>query len=144
MADQNNMNGKDFLIGVLVGSIIGASVAFLMAPKSGRELRQDLSEGYETVSKKTQELARQVSEYSDILVDRVKEVAQQLKDEVQSLKQKNAAGHQHVGVVRQAVDYVEADDDKPIPASTAYNDVQAKVDEVKREVEEVKKRLEEQ
>lgn len=143
MADQNNMNGKDFLIGVLVGGIIGASIAMLVAPKSGRELRQDLSEGYETLSKRTQELARQVSEYSDVVVDRVKEVAQQLKDEVQFLKQKSTLGQPNMAVVPQAVDYV-ADDGSKRAAAMANPEVQAKLDEVKREVDQVKKRLEEE
>lgn len=42
---DNNINTKDFVIGTLVGSIIGASAALLLAPKSGKELRGDINEG---------------------------------------------------------------------------------------------------
>jgi len=136
-----NMNGKDFLIGMLVGSIIGASVAFLMAPKSGRELRQDLSEGYESVSRKTQELARQVGQYSEALLDKVKEMAQQVKEEVQSLTQRS---NQRDFPLPHAVDYVAENGGKAAPPPPEYDDLQAKVEEMKREVDEVKRRLEEQ
>ena len=40
MAGENN--GKGLLIGLLIGGSIGAALALLFAPKSGRELRQDI------------------------------------------------------------------------------------------------------
>src|SRR5690625_5561718 len=43
MGDQ--INSKDFIIGTLIGGMVGASVALLFAPKSGRELREDLNQG---------------------------------------------------------------------------------------------------
>ena len=36
---DNNMNGKDFLLGAVVGGVIGAITALLLAPKPGDELR---------------------------------------------------------------------------------------------------------
>ena len=42
---ENNINTKDFIIGSLVGAIIGGSTALLFAPKSGRELRSDINQG---------------------------------------------------------------------------------------------------
>ena len=41
----DNINSKDFIIGTLIGSIVGASVALLFAPKSGKELRDDINHG---------------------------------------------------------------------------------------------------
>jgi gas vesicle protein len=41
MAHESNF-GKGFLIGMLTGGAIGAIIALLYAPKSGRELRQDI------------------------------------------------------------------------------------------------------
>src|SRR5690625_2973817 len=43
MAD--NINSKDFIIGTLIGGIVGAGVALFLAPKSGKELRGDLNQG---------------------------------------------------------------------------------------------------
>ncbi|WP_156291537.1 YtxH domain-containing protein [Oceanobacillus salinisoli] len=45
MGDNNNINTKDFIIGTLVGTIVGASCALIFAPKSGRELRGDINQG---------------------------------------------------------------------------------------------------
>ena len=39
---QNSNISKGLLIGFLKGSIVGAAVALLYAPKSGKELRQDI------------------------------------------------------------------------------------------------------
>ena len=40
--NEGNINAKDFLIGTLVGGIVGSLTALLLAPKSGKELRGDL------------------------------------------------------------------------------------------------------
>lgn len=84
MSNNNNMSGKDFLIGALVGGIIGAGAALLLAPKSGKELRVDLTEGYHTATKKTQELAKSVGEKSEYIVGKVKEVASNVKEDIQN------------------------------------------------------------
>lgn len=41
MAGENN-SGKGLLIGLLFGGAIGAAIGLLFAPKSGRELRNDI------------------------------------------------------------------------------------------------------
>lgn len=40
-----NNNGKNFIVGTIIGSVVGATVALLFAPKSGRELREDINKG---------------------------------------------------------------------------------------------------
>lgn len=42
---SDRMNGKNFVIGAVIGGVVGATVALLFTPKSGRELRSDLNEG---------------------------------------------------------------------------------------------------
>jgi len=54
--------GKDLLIGAVVGSVLGAATALLLAPKSGRELRSDIAEQAHTISEKTQQAAAAVSQ----------------------------------------------------------------------------------
>lgn len=39
---MNNSRGIDFLAGFLLGGIVGAAIALLMAPQSGEETRDDL------------------------------------------------------------------------------------------------------
>ncbi|HEX6594655.1 MAG TPA: YtxH domain-containing protein [Bacillota bacterium] len=41
----DDMNSKDLMVGTLIGGLVGASLALLFAPKSGRELRRDLNDG---------------------------------------------------------------------------------------------------
>lgn len=60
MASENK--GKKFLAGAVVGSVLGAVTALLFAPKSGRELRADLADGYQQVSEKSQKVAEEVGQ----------------------------------------------------------------------------------
>ena len=40
---DNGMSTKDFVVGAIVGGLVGAATALFLAPKSGKELRDDLS-----------------------------------------------------------------------------------------------------
>jgi len=95
---ENNMNGKDFLLGVVVGGIIGAATALLLAPKTGSELRADLRQTADAVTSRTQELAHQIGERSQQiartvsaqtseLVGRAKELASTVAEEVKSWRE---------------------------------------------------------
>jgi len=53
---RDNDLGKGLLIGFISGSVIGSIIALLYAPKSGKELRQDLKE-------KTDELMEEAEGY---------------------------------------------------------------------------------
>ncbi|PYI56145.1 YtxH domain-containing protein [Paenibacillus flagellatus] len=105
---EHNGRGKDFLLGAIVGGVLGAVTALLLAPKSGKELRKDLSEQAhrvsektlelaetvgtktheiaETVGAKTQVIAKQVSEQTGEWVQKAKEVVETVSDEVRAWK----------------------------------------------------------
>jgi gas vesicle protein len=113
---SNNVDGKDFLMGAVVGGLLGAMAALLLAPKSGRELREDISNQYESISEKTQQIASTVGEKTAIIaksattqttewVDRAKEVAGTVIDEMKtwSDKRKQTEG------VEEATEAVEAE-----------------------------------
>ncbi|NOU98012.1 YtxH domain-containing protein [Paenibacillus sp. LMG 31456] len=68
--------GKDLLIGAVVGTLLGAVTALLFAPKSGRELRADISEGVHNVTEKTQQVAGTVA-------DKSKQIAGTISDKTQ-------------------------------------------------------------
>src|SRR4051812_45504239 len=53
---ESQINAKDFLIGTLVGGIVGSLAALLLAPKSGKELRGDLNNQAYVVREKTDHL----------------------------------------------------------------------------------------
>lgn len=51
---------KGFLIGTAAGAAIGAVTALLLAPKAGKELRQDIAEGAQHIREKTVKAAERV------------------------------------------------------------------------------------
>ncbi|MFC4737581.1 YtxH domain-containing protein [Bacillus daqingensis] len=63
MSDEG-MNVKDFVIGALVGGLAGASAAFLLTPKSGREIRRNINtqarESTSSLADKMRDLSRSV------------------------------------------------------------------------------------
>lgn len=95
---SNEKKGKDLLIGAVVGGILGAATALLFAPKSGRELRSDISEQAQaandktvqiasTISQKTQEVAKTVSTTTSELYGKAKDAAGIVVDTVRSWKE---------------------------------------------------------
>ncbi len=132
MSEKENtqVNGKDFVIGALVGGIIGAAAALLLAPKSGRELRGDISDGYQTATKKTEEISKSLSEQSDQFVAKVKDVVENVKQDVQLLREKIRKD------VSEFTDERSAEAKKKIDA--VREEVAATFEEAKRKVEQSK------
>ncbi|WP_195575313.1 YtxH domain-containing protein [Paenibacillus sp. 1001270B_150601_E10] len=54
-------NSSAFIKGAIIGGLVGAAAALLLAPKSGRELRTDLACGAQNVTEKTKEVALDLS-----------------------------------------------------------------------------------
>src|SRR5690554_2011859 len=121
---DNNMNGKDFLLGAVVGGVIGAITALLLAPKPGEELRADIKDTVQTVSNKTQEIAGQVSERSQSIAKNVSERGQVLAKNVGSHttelvdKAKELAGT----VVTEVKGWKEAREEQRSASPTAVNE----------------------
>jgi gas vesicle protein len=91
MKELNDMaaekKGKDLLVGAVVGTLLGAVTALLFAPKSGRELRADISEGVHQVSEKTQQVAESVTDKSKEIAGTITEKTQQaVKETAQAWK----------------------------------------------------------
>lgn len=91
MEDEKKTSWESFLKGFVAGGLIGAGLALLFAPKSGRELRED-------IKKKSVELTKDV----DLLYSDVKEKtaewwqarmkqAEQLKEEAEQKLQEAKA-----------------------------------------------------
>ncbi len=81
--NEETVNVKDFVIGALVGGIVGAAVGLLLAPKAGKDLRSEVAnqaitlrdrslELSSTAKEKTVHLSNQLKEQSVSLVDKVK------------------------------------------------------------------------
>ncbi|UDK98013.1 YtxH domain-containing protein [Lysinibacillus sphaericus] len=81
--EEERVNMKDFVIGALVGGIVGAAAGLLLAPKSGKDLRSDVAvqavnlkdksaDFSSTAKDKTVQLSKQIQEQSSQLVEKVK------------------------------------------------------------------------
>src|SRR5699024_3754039 len=101
---SDNMNTKDFMVGTLIGGLVGASLALLFAPKSGRELRRQLNDGAVGVAHRARERKdiAQVkgSEWKDRAVNKGSELKQKAADSTAQLTQ---AVSEKTGDLTQAV-----------------------------------------
>ena len=86
--EEEHVNMKDFVIGALVGGIVGAAAGLLLAPKPGKELRSDVAvqavnlkdksaDFSSTAKDKTLQLSKQIQEQSTQLVEKVKTLKSQ-------------------------------------------------------------------
>lgn len=101
MSEKQNKSSKSFIVGAIVGGIVGAVTALLLAPKSGKEMREDLnaqatelkkrslqlkdtavekgSEWISVAKEKSTELAKTVNKQSQKVVEKVKDFTQQIR-----------------------------------------------------------------
>ena len=82
---RRRKKGKGFIIGAFFGSVVGGISALLLAPKSGKKLRKDISRKYHDVSDKTHDVVSGVSDRCSDLCDRAKDIAEDAKDAAKSL-----------------------------------------------------------
>jgi gas vesicle protein len=83
--DNQGIDSKDFIIGALVGGIVGAASALLLAPKTGKELRGDLNEQAILLKDKGNEFSQIALEKSNSLVKTVSEQSTQVAGKVKEL-----------------------------------------------------------
>ncbi|OAH56246.1 MULTISPECIES: YtxH domain-containing protein [Bacillaceae] len=137
---NDSINTKDFIIGALCGAFIGATTALMVAPKSGRELRDDLnvqagslkeraSSLTDTAKDKTSTLTKTVQEQSTAIVDKVKS----LKPSGSSTNSETAEGKKEEAksVVENVLDAVT---DK---VDTTADTAKTKLDEAKKAFDKV-------
>ncbi|MGD6816903.1 YtxH domain-containing protein [Metabacillus sp. 84] len=81
---KDGINSKDFIIGSLIGGIIGASAALLLAPKSGKDLRTDIGSQANMVAEKTNKIKTDALEKSSEWTNKAKEKTTTLSQSVGS------------------------------------------------------------
>jgi len=76
--NNDGINTKDFLIGTLIGGIVGATTALFLAPKSGRELREDITDQATQLKERTDNWKQQATDFSTDLAEQAREKSNQL------------------------------------------------------------------
>lgn len=81
---EETVKMKDFVIGALVGGIIGAAAGLLLAPKAGKELLGDVAVQAVNIKDKSVELSSSAKEKTVQLSHQIKEQSSQLVDKVKA------------------------------------------------------------
>lgn len=71
--ERNSGNSTGFIVGAVVGGVIGACAALFMAPKTGKELRNDFNEQAKSLGVKTDKLRRVAIEKGSGIAETAKE-----------------------------------------------------------------------
>jgi len=88
---EEEVSGKDFIVGVLIGGIIGAATALLLAPKTGTELRGNISSQAVQIKDKTKDFSSTAIDKTSHLSKQLQEQSGQLVDKVKSIKPKQSS-----------------------------------------------------
>lgn len=84
--EKENVNMKDFVIGALVGGIVGTAVGLLLAPKTGKELRDEVAVQAGQLKDRSAELSTSAKDRTLQLSKQLQEQSNQLLEKVKTLK----------------------------------------------------------
>lgn len=73
------MSKGKFALGAVIGAAIGAVAAFLTAPKSGKETREDLKKKVSTIKSETEKTAKEVKKQAETVKKEVEVKAEDLR-----------------------------------------------------------------
>src|SRR5580700_1118225 len=79
---ENESGGGAFVMGLLTGTVLGAGLGMLFAPKAGSELRNQLTEQAGNLASQAQDGIRKVSENAGEWADRGRDMYGKAKDAV--------------------------------------------------------------
>jgi gas vesicle protein len=85
MNEQESSAGSGlFLLGAVAGALVGASVALLMAPKPGAEMRSDLNASFNSLRDAAARRYREMADRAGVQIANIEEKADQLADQLES------------------------------------------------------------
>lgn len=127
---SENHSTRDFLIGVVFGAVVGAATALFLTPKSGKDMRHNLSSGANNLKEKTVKLSETAVDKGSELVGIAKEKSTSIGQAV--TKQSSQLVNKVKGLKPQA----EQD-----ATSAGDSDIQRKLEETKRAFDETELQL---
>lgn len=113
-----NSNGKDFIIGSLIGGLVGAATALFLAPKSGKEMRSNLGQQASVMKERTGKMTNDAfekgSEFAAVAKDKTSSLTQvvtgqssQIMDKVRSITNSSNSSEQSDVVEKEITNALE-------------------------------------
>lgn len=79
------MSAGRFLAGFVVGGALGALAGVLLAPQSGEETRELLSDASKDLADKTDKTVKDIQEKADVVVSDIQKKGDEIMEKVQTL-----------------------------------------------------------
>ena len=79
---ETETGGSGFVMGLLTGTVLGAGIGLLLAPKAGAEIRGQITEQARTIGTKASEQYRRASEVATEWADKGREAVNQARETV--------------------------------------------------------------
>lgn len=125
---DDQINTKDFLIGALIGAIAGAATALFLAPKSGKEMRNELNSQAIALKEKTIQL-------KDVALAKGNEVKEVAKEKTQSISQ--AVSKQSNEIINKVKNFKTTGEEVvEQEGAVEQEDIQKKLEETKKAFDE--------
>lgn len=115
--DKTSTSGKDFVIGALVGGVIGAAAALFLAPKSGKDLRSEVAVQASNLKEKSAGITSQAKETAGVLKEKSTVLASQAKEKSVQLTKKV---QEQAGPVVDKVKSLKSGVQPPLDDGTAF------------------------
>jgi gas vesicle protein len=77
--EEHESGGGSFMMGLLTGTVLGAGLGMLFAPKAGTDLRNQLGEQANSLGRAAGEQYRRASEAATGVVDKAREKVEQVR-----------------------------------------------------------------
>lgn len=81
---EKNTNGRDFVFGVVLGTVVGGIVGLLLAPKPGRELQDDINEKSNQILGDVKSKTEDLKQQAQVKAEEVKVKAEDKKEQAQA------------------------------------------------------------
>lgn len=76
------MSTKNLFKGLMLGLVVGGTLGLLLAPKSGKQVRQDLKKAYRATSK---DIAKRINDIEDISKSKYEQIVEAVINEYKKL-----------------------------------------------------------